>query len=106
MGRANDQAHLAQAGLAYRARMADDLEKARQEMDSEFAQFRGHLGNILEAVNRVSEAGPTDDVHGLLEHLEDVVHKTRTGGILGSGAKGHREAREEWLKLGGGPAKS
>jgi hypothetical protein len=83
--------------------MADDLEKARREMDDEFAQFREHLGTILEAVDRVNEAGHTDDVYGALEHLEDVVHKVRTGGILGSGAKGHREAREKWVALGGGP---
>lgn len=93
------------APATYRAGMADDLEKARKEMDQEFAQFREHLGDVLEAVDRVTEAGPTDDVYGILEHLEDVVHKVRTGGILGSGAKGHREAREEWLKLGGGPAR-
>lgn len=83
--------------------MADDLEKARREMDQEFAQFREHLGEILEAVDRVTEAGPTDDVHGVLERLEHAVHEVRTGGLIGSGAKGHREAREAWLKLGGGP---
>lgn len=81
--------------------MSDDLGKARQEMDQEYRQFREHLGEILEAVDRVSRAGVTDDVYGLLERLEDTVHKARTGGLLGSGAKGHREAREDWLKLGG-----
>ena len=81
--------------------MADDLEKARREMDQEFAQFREHLGEILEAVDRLNQAGPEDDVAGLLENLEDVVHKVRTGGLLGGGAKGHREARQEWLKAKG-----
>jgi ATP-dependent protease HslVU (ClpYQ) peptidase subunit len=81
--------------------MSDDLGRARQEMDQEYRQFREHLGEILEAVDRVSRAGVTDDVYGLLERLEDKVHKARTGGLLGSGAKGHREAREDWLKLGG-----
>lgn len=79
----------------------DDIAKRRQEMDTEFAQFREHLGKILEAVDRVNQAGPEDDVAGLLENLEDVVHKVRTGGLLGGGAKGHREAREEWLKAKG-----
>lgn len=82
----------------------DDLDKARREMDQEYAQFREHLGEILEAVDQVTRAGVTDDVYGLLERLEDRVHQVRTGGLLGSGAKGHRGAREDWLKLGGGPA--
>jgi hypothetical protein len=80
----------------------DDLGKAQREMEQEYRQFREHLGEILEAVDQVSRAGVTDDVYGLLERLEDKVHKARTGGLLGSGAKGHREAREEWLKLSGG----
>ena len=80
----------------------DDLGKARDEMDKEYRQFREHLGQILESVDRVQRAGVTDDVYGTLEHLEDVVHKARTGGLLGSGAKGHRAAREDWLKAGGG----
>lgn len=80
----------------------DDLDKARDEMEQEYRQFREHLGQILEAVDRVQRASVTDDVYGTLEHLEDVVHKARTGGVLGSGAKGHRSAREDWLKLSGG----
>ena len=79
----------------------DDLGKAQREMEQEYRQFREHLGEILEAVDQVSRATVTDDVYGLLERLEDKVHKARTGGLLGSGAKGHREAREDWLKLGG-----
>ncbi len=82
--------------------MSDDLDKAQREMEQEYQQFREHLGQILEAVDQVSRAGATDDVYGLLERLEDTVHKARTGGLLGSGAKGHREAREDWLKLSGG----
>ena len=80
---------------------ADDLDKARREMDEEYAHFREHLGQILEGVDRLTRAGVTDDIYGILEHLEDVVHKARTGGLLGSGAKDHRKAREDWLELGG-----
>lgn len=81
--------------------MSDDLDKARREMEQEYRQFREHLGEILEAVDQVSRASVSDDVYGLLERLEDKVHNARTGGLLGSGAKGHREAREDWLKAGG-----
>ena len=49
----------------------------------------------------VVDAGPTDDISELLKELEDTVGKVRTGGMVGSGAKGHREAREKWLELQG-----
>jgi hypothetical protein len=77
------------------------LEAARAELDKEYAQFREKLGELLVAMADVERAGPTDDVHGLLETLEDKVHKARTGGLFGSGAKGHRSAREKWLEAGG-----
>jgi hypothetical protein len=82
--------------------MTTPLEDARQELEEEFAQFRKKgLGRIHEAFDRVVAAGATDDIHGLLKTLEDVVGDVRTGGVVGSGAKGHREAREHWLKAGG-----
>ena len=81
--------------------MSNELEDARKELDHEFQQFRDSLGKIYEQLEKVSKAGPTDDVTGMLKDLEDVVGKVRTGGLVGSGAKGHREAREKYLKLQG-----
>ncbi|HQY14112.1 MAG: hypothetical protein KAY11_09090 [Ilumatobacteraceae bacterium] len=81
--------------------MSTDLEAARKELDQEFTQFRDSLGKIYEKLERVSQAGPADDISALLKDLEDTVGKVRTGGLVGSGAKGHREAREAWLKLQG-----
>ena len=81
--------------------MSNDIEAARQELDQEFNQFRENLGKIYEKLERVSQAGPADDISALLKDLEDTVGKVRTGGLVGSGAKGHREAREAWLKLQG-----
>ena len=81
--------------------MSTDLEAARKELDQEFTQFRDSLGKIYENLERVSQAGPADDSSALLKDLEDTVGKVRTGGLVGSGAKGHREAREAWLKLQG-----
>ena len=75
------------------------IEKARAEVDKEFEQFREQYGRVLEAVQRVSEAGPLDDVYGLLERLEDTVRNVRTGGLVGSGSKGHRAALEKYTKL-------
>lgn len=81
--------------------MSTDLEAARKELDQEFTQFRDSLGKIYEKLERVSQAGPADDISALLKDLEDTVGKVRTGGLVGSGAKGHRGAREAWLKLQG-----
>ncbi len=85
----------------YRAHMANDIEEARKELDKEFTQFRENLGKIYEKLERVSQAGPADDISELLKDLEDTVGKVRTGGLIGSGAKGHRAAREKWLELQG-----
>ena len=90
----------AAAGLPFGA-MSNDKEEARKELDQEFNQFRENLGKIYEKLERVSQAGPTDDISALLKELEDTVGKVRTGGLIGSGAKGHREAREAYLKLEG-----
>ena len=49
--------------------MANDLDDARKELDQEFAQFRDNLGKIYEKLERVSQAGPTDDITGLLKEL-------------------------------------
>ncbi len=82
--------------------MTESLADARKELDDEFAQFRQHLPSIHEKLDRLDTAGPEDDVYAILEDLEDTVHKVRTGGLLGHGAKGHREARENFLKLKSG----
>jgi hypothetical protein len=80
----------------------DNVEEARLELEKEYEQFRKEFGRVLEAVQRVSDAGPMDDVHGLLDRLQQVVQEVRTGGIMGSGAKGHREALEKYRELAGG----
>jgi hypothetical protein len=79
----------------------DNVEEARLEVEKEYEQFRKEYGKVLEAVQRVSDAGPMDDVHGLLDRLQQVVQEVRSGGLVGSGAKGHREALERYRKLAG-----
>jgi hypothetical protein len=81
--------------------MDNELEEARKELDKEFKQIRKDLDKLREELDKVSAAGPEDDVTELLKDLEDKVKKVRTGGLVGSGAKGHREAREKYLKLRG-----
>lgn len=75
------------------------IDDARREVEKEYEQFRERYGLVLEAVQRVSDAGPFDDVHGLLERLEDVVKDVRGGGAFGGGVKGHRKALEKLQEL-------
>lgn len=83
--------------------MAKSLEEARAELDQEYRQLREGLGRIHVAMADLDRAEPTDDLYGLLEKLEDVVRDVRNGGLIGSGAKGHRAARQDWLDAGGHP---
>ena len=76
--------------------MADALEDARRKLDDEYGQVRRHLTKVHAALDRVDAAGPEDDLYALLKDLEDAVKEVRTGGIVGSGAKGHRKALEDY----------
>ncbi len=71
---------------------SDDVAKARKKVEDEFSQFRERLGPVYVAMDAVTSAGPMDDIHDLLEQLEDATKEARTGGLVGSGAKGHRRA--------------
>jgi hypothetical protein len=81
--------------------VADDLEAARKEVEDEYRQVRKALDRVREELGAVEQAGPYADVYDLLGKLEDAVKEARTGGIVGSGAKGHRGALEEYRRLGG-----
>ena len=78
--------------------MAEGLEEARRKLDDEYGQVRRHLDRIHAALDRVDAAGPEDDLSELLKDLEDVVKEVRTGGVVGSGAKGHRRALENYRR--------
>ena len=79
--------------------MAKSLEEARKRLDDEFGQVRRHLDNIHKALDKVEQAGPEDNLHDLLKDLEKTVKEARDGGVVGSGANGHRRALEEYRKL-------
>jgi hypothetical protein len=76
--------------------VAEGLEEARRKLDDEYGQVRRHLDKVHAALDRVDAAGPEDDIFELLKDLEDVVKEVRNGGIVGSGAKGHRRALENY----------
>ena len=76
--------------------MAEGLEEARRKLDDEYGQVRRHLDRIHAAIDRVDAGGPEDDLYELLKDLEEMVKEVRTGGVVGSGAKGHRKALENY----------
>lgn len=78
--------------------MSGQLEDARRKLDDEYGQVRRHLEKIHKALEKVERAGPEDDVYEALKDLEDVVKEVRTGGLVGSGAKGHRRALDDYRK--------
>jgi hypothetical protein len=77
----------------------ESLEEARKHLDDEFGQVRRKLDRIHEALDKVEAAGPEDDLHGLLDDLESTVKEVRDGGVVGSGANGHRRALKKYLEL-------
>jgi hypothetical protein len=77
----------------------DSLEEARKRLDDEFGQVRRNLDQIHKALDAVEAAGPEDDLHGLLADLESTVKEVRDGGVVGSGANGHRRALKAYLEL-------
>jgi hypothetical protein len=78
--------------------MANDLEDARKRLDDEFGQVRRKLDKIHKALDAVEAAGPEDDIHDLLLDLEKTVKEVRDGGVVGSGANGHRRALKDYLE--------
>ena len=83
---------------AARAR-EEALAEARAKVEAEFLKVRDSLGDMYVALEAVRAAGPEDDLHGLLDALEDTVKKARRGGVIGSGAKAHRKALARYHEL-------
>lgn len=79
--------------------MNEELEAARARVEKEYKKVAESIAEVHVAFHDVKNGGPEDDIYGLLETLEKAVHKARTGGVLGSGAKSHRKALEEYHEL-------
>jgi hypothetical protein len=77
----------------------DSLDEARKRLDDEFGQVRRKFDKIHAALDKLEAAGPEDDLHGLLADLESTVKEIRDGGVVGSGANGHRRALKQYLDL-------
>ncbi|MCP3976474.1 MAG: hypothetical protein GY720_18460 [bacterium] len=79
--------------------MSEELDKARAKVNKEFEKVSETIATIHIAFHALRDAGPESDIYGLLDTLEDAVKKARTGGVVGSGAKGHRKALEAYREL-------
>ena len=79
--------------------MSEELLKAEEKVNKEFKKVAESIADIHVAFHAVKDAGPMDDLYGLLDDLESTVKKARKGGLIGSGAKGHRKALEEYNEL-------
>jgi len=79
--------------------MSEELQKAEDKVNKEFKKVAEAIADIHVAFRTVKDAGPMDDLYGLLDDLEDRVKKARTGGLTGSGAKGHRKALAGYQEL-------
>ena len=76
--------------------MAKSVEELHEKLMDEYGQVRRKFDQIHTAFDRVITAGPEDDLHDRLLHLEKVVKEVRDGGVVGSGANGHRRALKEY----------
>ena len=79
--------------------MAETLDDAKKKLDDEYGQVRRKFDRIHTAFDRVISAGPEDDVYDRLKDLEEIVKEVRDGGVVGSGANGHRRALKEYEEV-------
>jgi len=78
---------------------ADELAEAQEKLQGEYKSVMESMGDLYVAVEAVKSAGLHDDIAGLLSTVEDAAKKVRTGGIIGSGAKGHARALKDYREL-------
>ncbi len=76
--------------------MAKSVEDLHEKLMDEYGQVRRKFDQIHTAFDHMISAGPEDDVYDRLLHLEKVVKEVRDGGVVGSGANGHRRALKEY----------
>ena len=74
----------------------EEIAQARAKLEDEYQSVMNSLGELHVAVEALKRAGVEDDVADLLKAIEDEAKKARTGGIIGSGAKGHARALDDY----------
>ena len=76
-----------------------EIAQAHHKLEKEYKDVMESLGDLYVAVEAVKSAGIGDDISGLLEAVQSEAKKARTGGVIGSGAKGHAKALKNYREL-------
>ena len=77
----------------------EEIADAHKKLEKEYKDVMESLGDLYVAVEAVKAAGIGDDIESLLDAVADEANKARTGGVVGSGAKGHRRALKKYREL-------
>lgn len=80
-----------------------EVQEAHSKVEKEYKNTMESLGDLYVAVEALKSAGVHDDIADLLETVAKEAKKARTGGVIGSGAKGHAKALKEYRELLGQP---
>jgi len=80
---------------------AEERKEALVKLESAHAKVMEDLGGVWVAMEAVRSSEPTDNLHDLLEELENAVSDARDGGFFGSGANAHRRALKDWHEIAG-----
>ncbi len=76
-----------------------EVNNAREKLEKEYKDVMESLGDLYVAVEAVRSAGIGDDIAELLDNVADKAKKARSGGVIGSGAKGHARALKAYREL-------
>ena len=76
-----------------------EVKDAHSKVEKEYKQTMESLGDLYLAVEAVKSAGVHDDIAGLLDTVAKEAKKARTGGVIGSGAKGHARALNDYREM-------
>lgn len=77
----------------------EEIADARKKLEKEYKDVMESLGDLYVAVEAVRSAGLGDDIADLLDNVASEAKKARTGGVIGSGAKGHARALKDYREL-------
>jgi len=77
----------------------EEVADARAKLEKEYKDVMESLGDLYVAIEAVKTADLDSDLVGLLDAVANEANKARTGGMIGSGAKGHRRALKDYQSL-------
>lgn len=77
----------------------EEIQDAREKLEKEYKDVMESLGDLYVAVEAVKSASIDADIEGLLGEVSKQADNARNGGMIGSGAKGHRRALKKYREL-------